>query len=141
MEKHGVEFAKVLCKTINESIEESETECLDEEETEFSGIRMDDISLESAKCSIIAYNTHIMENDGEGVYNPKSNPDKAIDILFEFEDGNTVEVFLDPNTKEWDSRVNKTSKLTPDQMGQFFGTDLCGKICRRVEEMWPESDP
>lgn len=141
MKKSGIEFAKIVSRPVNESVEDSDSVELDEEETEFSGLRMDDDSLENAKCSIIAYNTHIMENDGEGVYNPKSNPDKAVDILFEFEGGDTVEVFLDPNTKEWDSRINGSSKLTPDQMGEFFGTDLCRKIDNRLFQMWPERDP
>ena len=130
-------------KMLNESLDEEQEfqQYIDEEDTEFSGIRMNDSSLDNAKCSIIAYNTHITENDTETVYNPKTNPDKAIDILFEFDDGNKVEIFLDPNTKEWDSRVNDTAKLTPDQMGQFFGTDLCRKIDDRLFQIWPESDP
>lgn len=126
-------------KTLNESIEEEQAQqqCIDEEDTEFSGIRMDDSSLDNAKCSIIAYNT----NGKDCIYNPKSNPDKAIDILFEMDDGNNVEVFLNPNTKEWDSRVNGSVKLTPDQMGEFFGTDLCRMIDGRIQQIWPESDP
>lgn len=145
MENFGVEFANSLRKTVNENLEDGEDgrvgTSLDEEETEYSGIRMDDQTLDAAKCSIIAYSTSVAEDGAQPAYNPKSNPDKAIDILFEFDGGDVVEVFLDPNTKEWDSRVNGSAKLTPDQMGEFFRTELCRRIDARIGQMWPESDP
>lgn len=46
MENFGVEFANSLRKTVNENLEDDEDgrvgTSLDEEETEYSGIRMDD---------------------------------------------------------------------------------------------------
>ena len=115
---------------------------MDEEQTKYSDLTLTDEKLDTANCHIIAYNTHIMEGDGdEGVYNPKNNPDKAVDVVFEFEDGNKVEIFLDPETKEWDSLVNSDGKLTPDQMGQYFSTGFSHKVDDRLRQMWPESDP
>jgi len=106
---------------------------LDEEQTKYSDLTLTDEKLDTANCHIIAYNTHIMEGDGdEGVYNPKNNPDKAVDVVFEFEDGNKVEIFLDPETKEWDSLVNSDGKLTPDQMGQYFSTGFSHKVDDRL---------
>lgn len=134
-------FQNLLQESIESDDVDLDMEYLDEEATEFSDIEMDDSTLESAKCSIIAYNTHILEGDDEGVYNPKNNPDKAIDILFELDDGNKIELFLDTKTKEWDSRVNDTSKLTPDQMGAFFSTDFCKRLDEKIFEMWPNTDP
>ena len=119
-----------------------ETQELDEEETEYSSMVLDDESINNSKCSIIAYNTHVLE-DGEdgGEYTPKSNPDKAIDIVFEFPNGNEVEIYLDTETKEWNSSVNGSRKLTPDQMGEFFHTDFCRRLNDRIYRMWPQSDP
>jgi len=87
-----------------------------------------------------AYNAHVFSEDGQA-YNPKNNPDKAIDINFEFEDGNKVEIYLDTDSREWDSRVNGTGKLSPDQMGQYFKTDFSRRVDNRISEIWPESDP
>ena len=113
---------------------------LDEEETEFSRLRLDDAALDGAKCTINAYNVPTLE-EKNGVYNPKTNPDKAVDMVFEFDGGDTVEIYLDTETGEWDSRVNDAGKLTPDQMGEFFRTDFSKKMDNRLSEIWPESDP
>lgn len=119
-------------ENLNESVE------IDEEETEYSHIVLDDESINNSRCSIIAYNTHVLE-DGEdgGEYTPKSNPDKAIDMVFELPDGNEVEIYLDTESKEWNSSVNGSRKLTPDQMGEFFRTDFCRRLNDRIYRMWP----
>lgn len=115
---------------------------MDEEDTEYSSIVLDDGSINNSKCSIIAYNTHILEDGEDGwIYTPKSNPDRAIDVLFEFDDGNKVEIYLETETKEWNSSINGSQKLTPDQMGQFFHTDFCKRLDDRIYKMWPKSDP
>ena len=141
--------ASIFEELLNESVESEaddglcETEEVDEEETEFSRIRLDDQTIADSDCGIIAYNTQVAEGEGEAeAYTPKNFPDKAIDIEFKLPDGNEVEIFLDPETKEWDSTVNDgAGKLSPDQMGEFFGTDFCRRVTDRVSEMWPESDP
>lgn len=147
MIENGEKFADSLKFVISESadvdgIDKNDIVIdLDEEETEYSEIQMDDETLNNTKCSIIAYNTHILEDNDDVVYNPKTNPEKAVDILFEFDSGNKVEIYLDTNSCEWDSRVNDSNKLTPDQMGQFFNTDLSKNISSKILQMWPEEDP
>lgn len=127
---------------VDEDDEPGDNAELDEEETEFSDLKMDDAALESAKCMMNAYNVHVSEDDEDTkAYNPKNNPDKAIDIEFYFNNGNKVEIFLDTGTMEWCSLVNGKTPLAPDQMEQFFGTQFCKRLDDRIYEMWPESDP
>lgn len=144
MAKDSSIFQNLLQENIvdEDDDEDSSVTSIDEEETEFSNLKIDDATLESADCKIIAYNTQIRENDDDPkAYTPKTNPDKAVDIVFYFDNGNKIEVYLDTKSKEWCSCVNDHGVLSPDQMGEFFGTDLSKRIDDRLCQMWPESDP
>ena len=71
---------------------------IEDELTESINIRLNDETIDKAKCSLIAYNCHIKEDGSETdvIYNPKKNPDKAVDINFEYPDDNlNIEIFLD----------------------------------------------
>ena len=115
---------------------------VDEEDVPFSDITLDDGTIGSSKCGIAAYNADSLEDASREAYNPKTNPDKAVDIVLTLPDGNEVEVFLDPNDGEWHSSVNGgQGSLSPDQMEQLFRTDFCKRVDSRLERLWPESDP
>ena len=119
----------------------------EDEETPFREISMSDGSLEKAKCRMSAWNMHVGEKEdatdsGEAV-NPKNCPEKAVDLEFEFPGGEKVEIFLGGKDLEWDSSVvsgEKSGKLSPDQMGEFFGTKFYKRLYNRLNEMWPCSD-
>lgn len=117
---------------------------LEDELTESINISLDDQTINKAKCSLIAYNCHIKEDGSETdvIYNPKKNPDKAVDINFEYPDDNlNIEIFLDTNSKEWDSDINNgKGKLSPEQMEIFFESNFYSKLHKKLSGMWPTSD-
>lgn len=76
----------------------------------------------------------------QDIYNPKSNPDRAIDIEIRPNESDRINIFLDTKSKSWDSEVNGTSKLSPMQMETFFGTNVYKSIRERVKKDWPLSD-
>lgn len=109
--------------------------------TESIDITLDDDTIDKAVCHLIAYNVHVDEHDDTEPYNPKKNPDKAIDILLEYPRNNiTIEIYLDTPTMEWDSLINGKNKLSPEQMEMFFKTKFYKDICDRLTDVWPTSD-
>lgn len=109
--------------------------------TESIHINLNDETIDKSKCSLIAYNVHVDECDDSEAYNPKKNPDKAIDIMFEYPDNDlSIEIFLDTPSKEWDSWINGKTKLSPEQMGDFFKTDFYNKLYDKLVNTWPSSD-
>lgn len=109
--------------------------------TESVHIDLNDDTISKAKCSIMAYNLHVDEEDEYEAYNPKKNPDKAVDILLEYPGNNLkIEIFLDTQSREWDSWINNTSKLSPEQMEIFFNSTFYKKLYNRLNEVWPTSD-
>ena len=109
------------------------------------GISLDDDSLGKAKCSIAAWNMRVGEDSSQAeAISPKSCPEKAVDVLFEFPDGSRAEIYLDGNDLEWDSEASsgeKRGRLSPDQMGRFFRTDFYKRLYNRLNDTWPCSDP
>ena len=131
---------------VGESMEKNidiEPKRIDEEDGDRPDIHLDDQTISDSEIGIVAYNMQVSEEDGtdEKPYTPKNYPDKAVDVVFGLKNGDTVEIFLDTDGVEWDSRVNGTEKLTPLQMQEFFRTAFCKKMCSRLFELWPESDP
>ena len=145
--KEGFDEKDVFGRVLGESSELGigPSGIFEDENGPFPG-RLDDEAIDRAKCSMNAWNMHVGENVPEGEpSNPKNCPEKAVDVMLEYpEEGISAEIFLDGNTKEWDSEVvsgERTGKLTPDQMGDFFGTRFYRRLYNRLNEMWPCSDP
>lgn len=121
----------------NDILENTEPEDI----TESINITLNDETINKANCSLIAYNVHVDENDDSEAYNPKKNPDRAVDILLEYPQNNiTIEIYLDTPSMEWDSLINGKNKLSPEQMQQFFKTDFYHDVYNRLTQIWPSSD-
>jgi hypothetical protein len=98
---------------LNEEIEDIKPQDI----TESIHFDITDDKITNDNCKLIAYNIHVDENDDVVAYNPKKNPDKAIDIVLNYpEHDMEIEIFLDTKSKEWDSLINNTTKLSPEQM-------------------------
>lgn len=83
--------------------------------TESIHFDVNDENIDRSNCSLIAYNIHVDEDDNIESYNPKKNPDKAIDILLEYPEMNLkIEIYLNTLTKEWDSLINDEFRLSPE---------------------------
>lgn len=135
----------IFGELVRSSVDEAENGVLENTEpediTESININLDDSTIGKAICHLIAYNVHVDENDDTEAYNPKKNPDKAIDILLEYPENNiTVEIYLDTPSMEWDSLINGKTKLSPEQMERFFKTNFYKSICDRLSQVWPTSD-
>ena len=97
--------------------------------------------INKSSCHLIAYNVHVNEDDDSEAYNPKKNPDKAVDIEMEYPEKNLkIEIFLDTPSLEWDSFINGKNKLSPEQMEQFFKTKFYHRLYDKLVKIWPSSD-
>jgi hypothetical protein len=52
-----------------------------------------------------------------------------------------IEIFLDTNSQEWDSLINNQTRLSPDQMEQFFNTKFFERLKNHLSNMWTDEDP
>lgn len=92
-----------------------------------------------------AYNVGLQAVDHKGKeipVVPKKFPTKAIDIVFPVKQL-LVEVYLDTESKKWDSCVEYNGckvRLSPEQMGQFFTSKFYGKLMAKLQREWPLSD-
>lgn len=113
-------------------------------EFECAGLDVTDEFLENAKIVAYMYGQTVTDSrDEEKPYNPKTFPEKAVDVIVKMSDDFIVEIFLDTATKSWDSRFRydgRLCKLGPDQMAQFFGSDFYRKLTESLERKWPLSD-
>lgn len=117
------------------------------DETEEVNISLTDEMLGTSDIYINAYSVQVddpKDSKKKSAYNPKKNPDKAVDIKIVFglddQTNYTVNIFLDTKTKEWFSLTSDGSRLTPDQLGQFFATKFYDKLVKTLEKSWPMSD-
>ena len=114
------------------------------DEFECAGFDVTDEFLEDARLVAYMYGQVVTDpRDEERPYNPKTFPEKAVDIIVKKSDDFIVEIFLDTATKSWDSRFRyggELCRLGPDQMGQFFGTEFYRKLEDSLRKMWPLSD-
>ncbi len=125
-------------KILTESIEDIKPQDI----TESIHFDINDDKITSDNCKLIAYNIHVDEDDNAVAYNPKKNPDKAIDIMLDYPEHNMkIEIFLDTKSQEWDSLINNQNRLSPEQMEQFFKTNFFNKVKNRLHEMWTDEDP
>lgn len=116
-------------------------------EHEFECARFDitDEFLSKAKIVAYMYGQTIENPQGEEKpYNPKTFPEKAIDIIVKASDDFIVEFFLDSKRMAWDSRFRydgKVCTLGPDQMEQFFASSFYAKMVESLKRKWPMTDP
>lgn len=115
------------------------------DEMECARFDIDDGLLEKAKIVAYMYGQTIENAEGEDKpYNPKTFPEKAIDIVVKASDDFIIDIFLDAESMEWDSRFRYGGRvccLSPDQMGQFFSTEFYGKMTDSLARKWPITDP
>lgn len=114
------------------------------DETEALNILIDDEVLKNAQ--IAAYNvgqTTLSPNGSKEIpVTPKKFPTKAVDVVFPVQQL-LVEVFFDPNQKQWDSDIDLGTqhvKLSPDQMGAFFQTSFYQQLLDKLQKSWPLTD-
>lgn len=113
------------------------------DETEQIQLDITDDLLSNAK--IMAYNTGMTStnmSDKKVPVAPKNFPKKAVDIVFPVQEL-LVEVFLNTDTKKWDSNINfegRNLKLSLEQMGQFFTTNFYNKLVSKLQKSWPLTD-
>jgi len=136
-------------RLLKESVEEKDPKGLENtapiDETESIHLDMTDENIDKSECSLIAYGMHVNEDDDQKAYNPKNNPQKAIDIFFDYPRNNIgIEIFLETETVEWNSSINNKDgmRLSPEQMQQFFNTRFFRKLKSSLEKTWPcDKDP
>jgi hypothetical protein len=111
--------------------------------TESIHFDFNDRNISCADIRMIAYSVHVDETDDTRAYNPKNNPDKAVDIFFDYpKDNLKIELFLDRESGEWDSWINgKTGKISPEQYDDFFHTKFYGKLHDKLKDTWANTDP
>ena len=111
-------------------------ECID--------ISIDDNMLADAKIASYMANQTMKTASGKvKPYAPKSFPDKAVVVQFQY-GSIPIQVYLDPNGLCWNSCFTQdghVAKLTPDQLDQFFSTKFYAKLVDRLAKIWPTSDP
>lgn len=146
------ELAKVidiLSSGPKESIEEDEASDDTEDsrdnldEFEYIHLQINDELLQSSKIKCYNTNQSVLDDNGKEVpVNPKKFPDKAVCITVPI-DNLTLEIFLDTETKKWDSNIKYrgiNGKLSPEQFGQFFNTKFYNKLRNHLSREWPLSD-
>lgn len=113
-------------------------------EFECANFRLTDEILSSAKIAAYMYNQVLKKPDGEEKpYNPKSFPEKAVDIMIPFGKDNVIEIFLLTEEKAWDSKFRyegRICRLGPDQMQDFFMSEFYGRMITSLSKKWPLSD-
>ena len=114
------------------------------DEFECAGFDVTDEFLSNAKIVAYMYGQTVTDSrDEKKPYNPKTFPEKAVDIIVKMSDDFIVEIFLDTETKSWDSRFRydgRICRLGPDQMAQFFGSEFYGKMTESLRAKWPLTD-
>ena len=105
-------------------------------------IALDDSFLGENDFIINGYGLHSGEIPVKPT-NPKNDPTRAITFRFDV-DGSVIEVFFDPERMVWNSTVdynNTKTRLSPDQVGRFLGTDFFTRFSDKLEKVWPMEDP
>ena len=113
-------------------------------EFECVGLDITEEFLQDAKIVAYMYGQEVTDSREEKKpYNPKTFPEKAIDIIIKKSDDFIVEIFLDSKSKSWDSKFRydgRICRLGPDQMEQFFGSEFYRKLAASLNRKWPLSD-
>jgi hypothetical protein len=76
-------------------------------------------------------------------YNPKSFPDKAVIVQFQY-GAIPIQIYLDTKECKWNSCFiidDHVAKLSPEQMDDFFSTKFYKNLIDKLSNIWPTSDP
>lgn len=129
---------------ITESKHESKNDLDPLDETESINLQLTDDLLSQSKIQAYNIGQTVIDKDGkEQPVNPKKFPEKAVDIVVPVQKDFNIEIFLDSETKEWDSYFvynGHVGALSPDQMGQFFESNFYKKLQTHFSKQWPLSD-
>lgn len=110
-------------------------------------IEIDDELLSKARIAAWLFDQQLETTDGKKKpFSPKAFPERAIDIIVQFgKSGKDIlEIYLDPKSLQWNSKIlkfGKFGKLAPEQLDQFFQTEFYKKMARKLTRKWPLSDP
>lgn len=109
-------------------------------------IQIDDQLLSKARVAAWMFNQQLETPEGKKKpFAPKSFPERAIDIIVKLgSDKDLLEIYLDPGTMTWNSKIIKDGrfgKLTPEQLDQFFKTEFYKKMVESLSKKWPLTDP
>jgi len=106
--------------------------------------------LEEGEVSLNAYSVdqNAKDEDGKPIpYTPKKFPKEAVVVMVQKDIGRDnlkVRIYLDTETKAWDSDVIVNGvgngKLSPEQIGDFFDSDLYNQIIIKLRDSWPLTD-
>lgn len=103
----------------------------------------DDLLKDAKIASYLANQTMPTSSGKVKPYAPKSFPDKAVVVQFQF--GPTpIQIYLDTKNLCWNSSFiidNHIGKLSIDQLDDFFSTNFYAKIVKSLAKIWPTSDP
>lgn len=124
------------------------------DETECIHCNITDEMLYNSKLLVYNVGQVVRDDSGKDVpVNPKKFPQKAIDIVVPLIGAPDelckncqaeVEIFLDTETKKWDSEVRLLNanygKLSLEQFGQFFNSEFYQHLEKILEKKWPLSD-
>ena len=107
-------------------------------------IDITDEMLKDAKIAAYMANQTMETPSGKvKPYAPKSFPDKAVVIQFNY--GPTpIQIYLDTKAKTWNSSFTQDghiAKLSPEQLDSFFSTKFYAKLVNSLSKKWPTSDP
>lgn len=112
---------------------------------ECAHVDINDELLSKSRIFAYMFGQQVKGDDGEEKpFNPKTFPQKAIDIMIVQDERNAIEIFLDTTIMMWDSKFKaggRPGKLGPDQMEKFFNSDFYRKMLVALSERWPLSDP
>ena len=109
-------------------------------------IQIDDQLLSKAKVAAWMFNQQLETPEGKKKpFAPKSFPERAIDIIVKLgSDKDLLEIYLDPGTMSWNSKIIKDGrfgKLTPEQLDSFFKTEFYKRMVEALTKKWPLTDP
>lgn len=107
-------------------------------------IDIDDDLLKNAKLASYMANQTMPNSSGKmKPYTPKSFPDKAVVVQFNY-GSIPIQIYFDPKKAEWNSSFvidNHIAKLSPEQLDGFFSTKFYAKLVDSLSKIWPTKDP
>ena len=103
----------------------------------------DDLLRDASIAAYMANQTMETPSGKIKPYSPKSFPDKALVVQFNY--GPTpIQIYLDTKAKKWNSSFMQDghiAKLTPEQLDGFFSTKFYARLVDALAKKWPTKDP
>ena len=100
--------------------------------------------LKDAKIAAYMSNQSMETSSGKiKPYSPKSFPDKAVIIQFNY-GALPIQIYLDTKNKCWNSSFiqdGHIAKLSPEQLDSFFSTKFYANLVNSLSKKWPTTDP